>query len=250
MRYFLFFRKLSLTSFFINTMIDMPVCFKKSDSLFTRSFEKKHVRFANLLMTHGRKLTALGAITDGAHRFLLRWAPLLRKTNFFVNWYPLRLLSASRVLKAGRFGSTLTLTSARHLDFDNFLVGRRYHFSSEYSIKDFLFRALRQFSPLFSFFIQKTDKLRRKHGRGKVEKLRLIWKFIPPYKRFYQSLKWLFRDLRFHKAPTLGLRLSYVFETFLLTPELSFLTKIKNFIHKFVFKKYRHSLLQTLKSTP
>ena len=231
-------------------MVDMPVCFKKSDSLFNRSFEKKHLRFTNFLMTHGQRLAAVTAITKGSHAFLDRWLPTLRNSNFFVDWYGLYKLTNSRLLSSKSLSYHLSVNSSRHLNLDNFLVKSRYHFSSEYSIKDFLFRVLRKFSPLFSFFIQKTDKLRRKHGRGKVEKLQLIWKFIPPYKRFYQSLKWLFRDLKFHKSRSLSLRLSYVFETFLLTPELSFLTKVKNFIHKFVFRKYRHSLLQTLKSTP
>ena len=114
--------------------------------------------------------------------------------------------------------------------------------------KDFLFQQVSQFYPIFSFFIQKVDKLKRKHSRGKSPKLKLIWKYIPLYKRFYQSLRWLIKDLKFQKEKTFKIRLFKVLETFYLMPELTFLWKLRNFIHIFVFKNYKLTLLKTLRS--
>ena len=74
-----------------------------------------------------------------------------------------------------------------------------------------------------NFYIQKTDKSKIKNSRGKVSKLKLLWKYVPPYKRFYQALRWLLKDLKFQKSNSFNVRLLNVFETFCLTPQLSFL---------------------------
>jgi hypothetical protein len=52
---FLYLRKSSFISFFIENMIDVPVCFKKSKSLRYKSFELPLLKFVNLLMRQGKK---------------------------------------------------------------------------------------------------------------------------------------------------------------------------------------------------
>ena len=43
--------------------------------------------------------------------------------------------------------------------------------------------------PLFSFYVKKVDKLKRKHSRGKSGKYSIIWKYIPRYKRMLTTLR-------------------------------------------------------------
>ena len=45
-----------------------------------------------------------------------------------------------------------------------------------------------KFNPLFNFYIEKVDKTIRKNSRNKTDKLKLIWKFVPIYKRLYVTM--------------------------------------------------------------
>ena len=63
-------------------------------------------------------------------------------------------------------------------------------------------------------------------------------------------MKWLFKDLKFYKHQKLEVRLLQVFQTAFYSPNQSFLVKLKDFVHTFVFKKYRYTLLETLQTTP
>ena len=57
--YFLFLRKSTVTSFFTANMVDMPLCFQKSKSLFSRTFEIPMLKLINMVMRHGLKSQAL-----------------------------------------------------------------------------------------------------------------------------------------------------------------------------------------------
>jgi hypothetical protein len=52
---FMYIRNSSFIKFFINNMIDVPICFKKSVSLKHHSFELPLLKFANFLMKQGKK---------------------------------------------------------------------------------------------------------------------------------------------------------------------------------------------------
>jgi len=249
-RYFLFFRKSTITTFFINTMVDMPLCFKKSKSLFNQTFEIPTLRFINFLMRHGKRQLVVGRITLALNNFLIKWSSLSQGVlSFFETWHSLLTLSSTFSVSQKKLKSHATTYTHQTLSHENFIFNYRFHYNNIFALKFYLFRVLKKIKPLFSFFIQKNDKLKRKHGRGKVDKMKVMWKYVPRYKRFYQAMHWLLKDLNFQKYKKLEVRLFHVFETFLLTPELSFLTKIKNFVHSFVFKKHRKTLLETLKTS-
>jgi hypothetical protein len=48
-------RNYSFITFFIDNMIDVPICFKKSKSLKTKNFESVFLKFSNLIMRAGKK---------------------------------------------------------------------------------------------------------------------------------------------------------------------------------------------------
>lgn len=52
---FIYFHKASFISFFINNLIDVPICFKKSKSLKKKNFELPVLKFCNFLMKQGKK---------------------------------------------------------------------------------------------------------------------------------------------------------------------------------------------------
>ena len=57
--HFLFLRHSTITSFFSANQVDMPVCFKKSKSLYSKTFELPLLKFVNLIMRGGRREQAL-----------------------------------------------------------------------------------------------------------------------------------------------------------------------------------------------
>jgi hypothetical protein len=48
-------RNSTFINFFIDNMIDVPICFKKSHSLKTKNFELPLLKFSNLLMKKGKR---------------------------------------------------------------------------------------------------------------------------------------------------------------------------------------------------
>ncbi len=63
--HFLFLRKSTITSFFMTNMIDMPVCFKKSKSLYSKTFEIQTLKFTNMIMRGGLRAKAVKDVTLG-----------------------------------------------------------------------------------------------------------------------------------------------------------------------------------------
>jgi len=61
--HFHFLRQSTITSFFMASMVDMPVCFKKSKSLYTKTFEIPLLKFSNILMREGLRGKAMAAVT-------------------------------------------------------------------------------------------------------------------------------------------------------------------------------------------
>ena len=57
------------------------------------------------------------------------------------------------------------------------------------------------------------------------------------------------KDLKFQKAKTFNERLFKTLEVFFLTPDLSFVSKLRKFTHYFVFQNFKKTLFRTLKST-
>jgi hypothetical protein len=62
---FLFLRKSTITSFFMINMVDMPVCFKKSKSLYSKTFEIHTLKFTNMIMRAGLRGKAVKGVTLG-----------------------------------------------------------------------------------------------------------------------------------------------------------------------------------------
>ena len=143
-------------------------------------------------------------------------------------------------------------TSPLPLDFtDNY--AQEYHspnvlVRSDNWFQELLFLELVQYTPVFSFYVTKVDKMKRKHSRWKSGKYSIGWKFIPKYKRLLIVLRWLVRDIRFQKSKTLNNRILKSFENLLFDKSSHLVYQLRNFVHRFVFQNYKKTLLRTLKS--
>ena len=61
--HFAFLRQSTITSFFMVNMVDMPICFKKSKSLYAKTFEIPLLKFSNILMRAGFRGHAVKTVT-------------------------------------------------------------------------------------------------------------------------------------------------------------------------------------------
>jgi len=84
---YLYIRNSSFIKFFINNMIDVPVCFKKSSSLKTRNFELPLLKFSNFLMKKGKKEKIIRLIFSSFRLFFKNTKNNnLKNSSFFFFW--------------------------------------------------------------------------------------------------------------------------------------------------------------------
>ena len=243
---FLFIRQSTITAFFAVNMIDMPLCFKKSKSLYSTTFELPTLKLSNMLMRDGNREKIFRNLTLSLNRCfftLLKTnsSEYTRWSDFYSNLVPLQRLSGGQI-------SSLNLSSEVQFLGKHTLTSNTLHLQSNRDMMNLLLTKIRDFLPLFSFYIRKVDKSIRKHSRGKSGKYTIIWKYIPSYKRLFVTMRWFLKDLKFQKARHLDARLYKTIETFFLSPELSFVAKLRRFSHFFVFHNYKKTLMRSLKS--
>ena len=246
---FLFLRNSTVTSFFMTSSVDMPISLKKSKSLYVKTFEIQSLKLSNLLMRDGKRGLIIKTLTQALNTLTLKWTSLIKPLHPTIGWLELYYSLANTNLNKNFLNSMSGWKDAKGVLGKGLIEENRWRTEETNFFKNILIERFEDFHPLFNFYIQKTDKSKVKNSRGKVSKLKLLWKYVPPYKRFYQALRWLLKDLKFQKSNSFTLRLLNVFETFCLTPQLSFLWKLRNFVHFYVFRNFKKTLLRTLRSS-
>lgn len=243
---FLFIRQSTITSFFSLNMIDMPLCFKKSKSLYSKTFELPALKLSNMLMRDGLRAKIFKSLTLSLNKCALN----LLKPNHpdYTKWASMYVHFLALRTDSNQIVSTHVSTDESRFLGSHTLVDMLLNVKSRTGALDLLLDKIKDFLPLFSFFIRKVDKSIRKHSRGKSGKYTIIWKYIPTYKRLYVTMRWFLKDLKFQKARKLDSRLYKTIETFFLSPELSFVAKLRRFSHFFVFHNYKKTLMRSLKS--
>jgi hypothetical protein len=226
----------------------MPICFKKSKSLYSKTFELPLLKFTNLIMRGGARDQVIKNVTLAFTRCFTQIFKNLNLLNY-TKWESLyssiltSSYSVNQIFSNNLLNGSLDLSSKHVLNEGNIV------FSDSLFLNKFLFYKLNEFLPLFSFYIRKVDKSIRKHSRGKSGKYTIMWKYVPIYKRLYITTRWLLKDLKFQKSKTFSERLFKTLETFFTSPETSFVYKLRKFTHYFVFQNFKKTLFRTLKST-
>ena len=247
---FLFRRQSTIKSFFNSQFVDIPVCFQKSKSLYSLTFEIPLIKTMNILMRSGLRGKVLRVLTTSFQTVLSQMHNTLTSSNY-IHWTQLHLLvntlliTPQYCLQHPHLNKELTLPLFKgdRLDSDN------YYRNYKTSTQSLFFENLQKHAPIFSFYIRKVDKSIRKNSRGKSGKYTIIWKYVPVYKRLYVLVRWFLRDLKFQKVKTFETRFVKILEIFLYTPNISFLVRLRKFVHNFVFYNFKQTLLKHLKST-
>ena len=251
-------RRSTIKSFFTSQRVDIPICFKKSKALYSPTFELPLVKTLNILMRSGLRGKVLKALTVSFSKVFHKMASLLTPS-IYMHWRLLYHLidcffigtnSSLYKFDLGKIGLTSDEYKREGVAIwaDHRMNGEYFSFNYNSTVQHLLFESLQEYAPTFSFYIRKVDKSVRKNSRGKSKKYTIIWKYVPAYKRLYVTIRWLLKDLRFQKLKHLEPRLTKILEVFLLSPELSFLVRLRGFVHDFVFHNYKKTLLKHLKS--
>ncbi len=251
---FLHLRQSTVISFFVDNLIDVPTCFKKSKSLYNTSFELPFLKCINILMRHGNKNQVFKVFNTAVNTFTMTYMERFTKKALTDSWntlYPIlshlmmKTVPTSDVLNISDHSNTINrnLPARRQLYYDEHIYLKTHNLT-----KSVFFEIIQKYAPLFTFYVRKVDKKIRKNSRGKSGKYVLTWKYVPEYKRFYLTLRWFLKDTRFQKDKTFYARLLKGMSLILTQPEQSFLVKLRKFSHFFVFNNFKKTLLRTLKA--
>ena len=245
----------TLVSFFTSQLVDIPQSFRKSKSLYSDSMSTPNLRIITMLMRHGRKTYTSKLYS---HSLLALTSQIINNnslTSEIRTWRTCYNIFTN-VLVTGPTPVTATSTFNRSLPklyavdkFNQPYDSLKTETNIDHWVYNLVSEELSKYIPLFSFYVRKVDKMKRKHSRGKSGKYSIIWKYVPKYKRFITVLRWLVRDVRFQKSRTFSERLLRSLESLLFDKTSHLIYKLRNFVHFYVFQNYRKTLLRTLKST-
>lgn len=235
-------------------MIDIPQEFKKSKSLYSDSMRTPHLRLTTMLMRRGRKAYIANLYSTAIHSLSKKFTGEAEDELSYSEWrLQYNVLSNCSIsyspVETNQFVFNRRLPSIEVTDkFKQVNCSSYYEATTDYWVYHLIQEDLASYLPIFSFYIRKIDKLKRKHSRGKSGKYTIVWKYVPKYKRFITVLRWLVRDIRFQKFRTFGERLLRSLETFILNPSSHLVFKLRNFVHTFVFQHHKKTLLKNLRS--
>jgi hypothetical protein len=245
---FYYLKEKTFTSFFRESNVDVPICFKKTMAVRRLTNEIKLLKFNNYFMHKGKKLQSLKTINY-----------------VFQNQYLNSVSSDLRIIKSNYSWKTVFLI-LNNLNYNNYLVWKipfikneettHNHYISSYIKRitptwDFnvwLFKNLNKLLPIFSFYIYKVDKKIFKNTRGKSGKFTFIWKYIPSYKRAFLIMHWLMRELKLTSGKKLKIRMLNLIHSVVYKPKATWIYKVKKFSHNYVYKNAKNTLAETYKT--
>ena len=256
---YLYIKKSSFIAFFVDNLIDVPICFKASKSLRFKNSELLLLKLVNFLMRKGLRDQTWRNLLVAFHRFYARvvrekattlslpgvsapcWLPLIRVYEYLhsVNLRPLR--EARYEAATHRFSffnrALIPLTPGLELMGSN-----KFTVNPSFFLKSFFLSKLDQILPIFAFYIYNVDKNVRKFSRGKSGKYIFIWKYIAPYKRAKTAIKLIAKQVKFYPHKTFSSRFLHMLLDLHQNP-LNFAVKTKNFSYNYVFRNFKKTLM-------
>jgi len=231
--------------FFINNDLDVPVCFKKTKSLYKKN--NKHImnKYVTIFLKKGKKYKYMRLISKAFNEI-----KIFLNSNVFFDIKGEKSWLFIYYIFSNFFKNEFSNYERKIYDFEfeinpNVLfknnikiVNNKYNFFNYFLLK------FDNLSPLFQFNIQKIDKNIRKYSRGKMGKYKLNWKYVPSYKRILISFRWFLKDVKFNKNLKFKNKMIDTLLTFFFNNHISLAYQYKVFIHKFVFKNFKWTLME------
>lgn len=253
----------SFIDFFMKNSIDVPICFKKSNSLKFKNFDLPIVRLINFLMKKGKKEQTTRCVLTGFFYFIKKLKKSTSATTFLINSWLIffRLFYVTNFFFLNcnfneenlRYKAWLAneqfffFKSTQNTAFSSSLVFHEdgsLSFNDRFFIKSFFIDCLKKILPLFFFYIYNVDKNVKKFSRGKSGKYVFIWKYVPEYKRLKTIIKLISKQVKFYQKKNFIERLVLNFSHIYFKNKKSFVYKTKTFSYNYVFKNFKRTLMK------
>lgn len=124
--------------------------------------------------------------------------------------------------------------------YKNFFYKLRYF--NFFNFKD-IFNFLSNNLFFFYFKFNLINKNIRKFSRGKSGKYKLVFNFIPFFKRFNVTLRLFMKELSFLNFRNFKLKLKYIINSINLEKKGSFLLKLKKYTYNKIYNNYKEILI-------
>lgn len=257
-----FLKDFKFIHFFTSSLIDVPTCFKKTKSLKRRKIEKPALKFLSIFSRHGLFLKftrlfyrAFSSFNKQVSDSLINGSPL----NFWLDYYYyFTSINFTNEFNedSEKFESLFFKYKVNKLNLDNdkdSLYDHKYSDTYQFPTDSYnhwlyLLRLLSKANPTFCFYVYDVGKAAWKHSRGKTGRHKLVWKYVPPYKRIYLIIHWLFKEVRFSNHKTLQNKMYNTLLNFWLKPGKTLAWRVKTFSHNYVYKNFKFTLLKSLKT--
>ena len=214
-------RSTTLVSFFTSQMIDIPVCLAKIKFSHSSTASNPRTRLISMLTRHGRRYSVSKAYSMSALRITRNHFQHCSHLPTSKRWELAYLIFAQRKVRWDKNFCALS-HSSNPSPYPELLTSHNKSYTPEHRLtsacdwfNDRLFDEISSHYPAFSLFVQRVNKLKRRHSRGKSGQYEIIWKYVPQYKRLLVVLRWLIRDVQFQRPKTFQQRLEKSLETFL-----------------------------------
>lgn len=241
---FWYLKKRSFTSFFRESNVDVPICFRKNISIRKPINEIKLLKFTNYVMRDGKRSQTFKILTSALHKQYESVTHLndrvLKTTQ---SWKTVFLLLNFQ----NKFNSKSLLfpeVSEELMAYNHVISPITKSIESAWDFNKWLFKNVYNLLPMFSFYIYKVDKKIFKNTRGKSGKFTFIWKYITSYKRMFLVMHWLVKELRLKPGRTLRERLISLVETITTSPKSTWMYRVKKFSHNYVYRNSRNTLAE------
>jgi hypothetical protein len=252
---------LTLKSFFIQQRIDTPVFLKQKRAKHLPSFKYPAAQLVGMLARHGQHKRIWRSYFDAYNKLVNHYLfPISSKyaVRDVLPTLNFALVFPSLVFNSLKFDfsypdyvwtedddtSHPMLPDGR---YDDEIVDTRVILNEKRYFHRALLTHMKQYLPIFAMKFRKVDKLRFKHSRGKSGKYMVEWKYVPVYKRLNIVLRWLTEDIVLQRSLTFKGQIYNSFNTLLTSPRESSVKRNRNYVHKYVYARYKNSLIRSLK---
>lgn len=238
----------TFTSFFRNNTIDVPRCFSKTKSVRRPLNQIDLLKLNNYLMRDGKRLKVFKHLTTALWAIFSDYKIQNIKTyKTSLSWRDL-FLTFNYAIYTSEQHKILPLINEELTTYGHTMLPIGKFIEDEWNLNTLIFKNMYQMLPLFSFYIYKVDKKIFKNTRGKSGKFTFIWKYITPYKRLFLVMHWLLKELRVKPGRSLHDRLDATFRTLWLSPEKTWMWKVRKFSHNYVYRNSRKTLAESYRT--
>jgi hypothetical protein len=170
----------TLVSFFALQLVDIPKPFSRAKSLYSISAAVPKLRFVNMLTRHGRKAKVSKSFTHAMRAISALYLISIPSASEAGDW---RLLYSifnqflpAEPADSSRLRPLLDPEVSVALENKYWQTYRdsEYFLETEDWLQNVLFDELLEYIPVFSFYVKRVDKLKRKHSRGKSGKYSIV----------------------------------------------------------------------------